>query len=143
MDWSPTKYQAQWHNLQILDFVIGAQQAAQHFWQMNNWAPQDPAQWHKLHILDFISGAQEAGTQAQHFLANKQLGSPRSGTLAQFTYTGTAILTKEQRSQHRPGTLQLKRYSGCWQWGIWASKWAQPCQQIKKQFQHIRHSATK
>ena len=67
MDWSPTKYQAQWHNLQILDFVIGAQQAAQHFWQMNNWAPQDPAQWHKLHILDFISGAQEAGTQAQHF----------------------------------------------------------------------------
>ena len=66
-----SQVQAQWHNLDILDFLNGAQQEgtqAQQIWQMNNWAPQDPAQWHNLGILDFFNGAQLVGTQAQQFL---------------------------------------------------------------------------
>ena len=72
--------QAQQHNLDILGFVTGAQHEgtqAHQFLQMDKWAAKDPAQWHNLDILDFVI-----------VLPNEEMGSLRSGTVAQFRYTG-------------------------------------------------------
>ena len=64
-DWAP-KDQAQWHNLDILDFGEGAETKKrvselgtlagtqdQQFWKIKDGARQDQAQWQTLNILDF------------------------------------------------------------------------------------------